>query len=95
MKEFRITKARTVEVIRQYRGKPDGIQAELTKGGIDISKPYTQTRDKDTGDYIYLQADAWVEPVVEPEPKKTVKPSKKKIPALISGLVGKKGKKGK
>ena len=95
MKEFRITKARTVEVIRQYRGKPNGLHTELRNGGIDPDLPYTQTRDKDTGDYIYRQEDAWVEPVVEPEPKKTVKPSKKKIPALISGLVGKKAKKGK
>ena len=121
MKEFRITKARTVEVIRQYRGKPNGLHTELRNGDIDPDLPYTQTRDKDTGDYIYRQeekpevkefegeiTDVEFEPKVkwtgnftpptekyEPEPKKTVKPSKKKMPALISGFVGKKGKRGK
>lgn len=92
MKEFRITKARTVEVIRRYRGKPDGIQAELKKGGIDISRPYTQTRDAKTGDYIYMQ-DA-------PKPKVIIKPPKakekaKKMPDSTSMFGGKKGKKGK
>ena len=80
MIEFRITKARTVELIREYKGKYNGMELVLKEGGIDIDRPYIQKRDDITGDYIYTQEE------LKPEHPKKVEFLKK---------VAKKAKKGK
>ena len=82
----RMTRAQQRELVRQYRGKPIGINNFLEEGGINLEKNYSQTIEKSTGDLIYTQE----EPVIEPEEvieiipempakkKKSKKKSKKK-----------------
>jgi len=70
MKTFRMTLARHNELKAHYRGKATGIQNELRDaGGFNINKDWSMGIEKETGDFIFMQA--------EPKVKKAKKKSKK------------------
>ncbi len=98
MKELRITKARMVELIKQYRGKYNGIAIELSNGGINPELPYTQRREAETGDYIFMQEKP-KKPEKKPEkkselPKVNIEAPEKKEKKKVSSLFMKKKAKG-
>ncbi len=59
----RMTLAEHNQLKGHYGGKPTGIQTALSNAGFDMDRDWNKVVDAETGDYIFVQADA---PIIEP-----------------------------
>lgn len=86
MVQLNMTLARHNELKARFNGKSKGIHNDLKIAGFDIKRDWSVGQDKETGNFIFMQAD----PI--PEEKNPVKVSMSKTKKK-AGISSKKDKK--